>query len=82
VGIRVEAYAGNTLEMNMTIPLSGTSIYNATINGTNQIKLSSLNSGYGTDSYSNSNTASIGIMIYTPDFVTNYTVTPVWTNAP
>ena len=82
-GLHVVGYTVNgTVEMNMTVPLSGGSIsYNST-NYTAPTKLSTLNSGYGYDSYSSSNSASIGMVIYTPDLVSNWTVTPVWTNSP
>ena len=83
-GLHVVGYTVNgTLEMDMTLPLStmrGTSYYSA--NYTSPTELSTLNSGYGYDSYSSSNSASIGMAIYTPDFVSNWTVTPVWTNTP
>ncbi len=83
VGLRVVAYtADGNLEMNITVPAdSGTFTYDAATYPASP-KLSTINSGYGFDSYSSSNTAQIGTIIYTPDFVSNCTVTPIWTNTP
>ncbi len=83
VGLRVVAYtADGNLEMNITLPAdSGTFTYDAATYPASP-KLSTINSGYGYDSYSTSNTAQVATIIYTPDFVTNCTVTPTWTNTP
>jgi cell division protein FtsB len=80
-GLHVIGYtSGGVLELNMTVPLAGQSVSYYAANYTCPSELSTLNSGYGYDSWSSSNSASIGIAIYVQDFVTNYTVTPVWTN--
>ena len=82
VGIHVVAYAANgELEINTTFPLGGTfTIYSE--NYTTPQHLSTLNSGYGFDSYSSSSSTSIGLIIYTPDLVSNWTIKTVWTNSP
>jgi hypothetical protein len=82
-GLHVIGYTANgTLEMDMTVPLAGGGVSYYSTNYTAPPELSTLNSGYGYDSYSSSNSASIGMAIYTPDLVTSWTVTPVWTNSP
>jgi hypothetical protein len=82
-GLHVVAYAANgTLEIDMTIPLAGVGVSYYSANYTCPSELSTLNSGYGYDSYSSSNSASIGIAIYSEAFAVNWTVTPVWTNSP
>lgn len=82
-GLHVVAYtADGTLEINMTVPLAGMGVSYYAANYTCPAELSTLNSGYGYDSYSSSNSASIGIAIYSEELVSNWTVTPVWTNSP
>jgi len=82
-GIHVIAYtAQGTLEINMTCPLEGLPVtYNATTRNTVP-QLSPLNSGYGYDSYSSSNSQSVALTIYTQEQVSNWTITPIWTNTP
>ena len=73
-GLHVVAYTANgTLEINMTVPLGQSNTYVATTYPNNQPTLSTLHSLEG---------SSIGITIYTEDLVTNWNVTPVWTNFP
>ena len=82
-GLRVVGYTANSiLEMNMTIAVQGGTYTYDSEDYTAPAKLPTVNSGYSFDSYSNSNSVSIGMTIYSQDFVSNYTVTPVWTNTP
>ncbi|MGA2682760.1 MAG: hypothetical protein ABSF44_13285 [Candidatus Bathyarchaeia archaeon] len=82
-GLHIVAYnAEGKLEINMTVPAEGGTFTYDSSTYTNPPKLPTINSGYGFDSYSSSNSASIGMTIYSPEFVSNYTVTPVWTDSP
>jgi|GEM_PF-616778 hypothetical protein len=80
-GLRVVGYTSNgTLEMDMVVPFGASNTYSS--KDYTCPKLSQLNSGYGYDASISPIKATIGLTIYTPDFVANYTIKPVWTNIP
>ena len=83
-GLLVVAYDhGGTLEVNMTVPLSNGRVYGtdaftdnyvaATFGSSSSLKLGTL---YSTQ------TVTFNLDIYHEGIVTNWTVTPVWTNSP
>ena len=77
-GLHIVAYTvDNALEIDMIVPLSdvGAGYDSSTYSGSHP-QLSTLFSGY------NTNSASIGVAIHSQNLVSNWTVTPVWTNAP
>jgi outer membrane murein-binding lipoprotein Lpp len=86
-GLHVVAYASDgTLEVNMTVPLNNNDVVNfgtdaATesqayfANGDNNPSFQLVSLGGG-------GTAVIGINIFHEDTVSNWTITPVWTNIP
>lgn len=83
-GLQVMAYASDrTLEINMTVPLLANAVYptdNATMNFVgSHIGVSSRTLGY---LLGNSSAYITEIDIYHEGAVTNWTVTPVWTNTP
>ena len=80
-GLHIVAYSYGTLEANMTIPLSYFGKYNS-LTYNSPARLSTLNSGYGYDKFSSSNSQEIWVTIDTPALISNWTVTPVWTNYP
>ena len=85
-GLDAIAYSHGTLEVNMTVPLINEGIYGA--NSTIVAFLDHLDLGlYRTSSLQLGALASrgsdtINIAIYHEGVVTNWTVTPVWTNTP
>ena len=81
-GLYVVAHDKGVLEINMTVPLSnggvygtdaGTNAYVTSTFGSSSLQLGNLVSG---------GTATIDLTIYHEGTVTNWTVTPVWTNSP
>ena len=80
-GLHIVAYSYGTLEANMTIPLSYFGKYNS-LTYNSPAQLSTLNSGYGYDKFSSSNSQEIWVTIDTPALISNWTVTPVWINYP
>lgn len=80
-GLNIVGYTADAkTEINMTLPFTSTGTFYS--ESYTSAQLSNLYSGYGFDSWSSSNKATIGIIIYTPNFLVNWTVTPVWTNTP
>jgi hypothetical protein len=80
-GLHLVGYASNgTLVMDMVVPFGAANSYSSQDYVSSQ--LSELHSGYGYDASDTPHRAIIGLTIYTPEFLANYTVTPVWKNTP
>ena len=81
-GLHVIAYdARGTLEINMTVPLSGSAVF-GTDSATNAFVLKSYgNSSLQLGSLGSWETSTIAINIFHEGTVTNWTITPVWTNS-
>lgn len=81
-GLKVIAYAANgILEINMTVPLDGAFATDNTIANSAKSYFSAFYPLRFGNAYVNGNTA-VNIDIYHEGVVSNWTVTPVWTNPP
>jgi len=81
-GLHVVAYsATGTLEVNMTVPLAVNVAY-GTDNATDSIGLTSGDGSTQLGILSSGQTATIELDIFHEGTVSNWTVTPVWTNTP
>ena len=86
-GLHVVAYAANgTLEVNITVPLNNNNVVNfgtdAATNAQAYFANGDNNPSFFLVSLGGGGTAVIGINIFHEGTVTNWTVTPVWTNIP
>ena len=86
-GLHVVAYAANgTLEVNITVPLNNNNVVNygtdAATDAQAYIANGDNNPSFFLVSLGGGGTAVIGINIFHEGTVTNWTVTPVWTNIP
>jgi hypothetical protein len=83
-GLHVVAYDNSALEVDMTVPL-GDGLAFGTDSATNAFLANNLTYGISSlklSSLDNGQTMTINISIYHEGNVSNWTITPVWTNSP